>query len=246
MAGEDLNKKTKAQLNAKCKELGLRNYSKLNKPDVIRLLVDNGVEHEPTEEKAESVKSGNAKPRATKLSIKLKNHINYDNFENEVKELKTDASDEEINEIFAEIVDDYINSEDLEDADFKKYVVEYDVLKALKEHYTSTKTNILSKSSEEIYKTLAKFVYATDPDVRVNYIKKVRQQIEKYNKAAAKAEALAKKAKESEEAKKSKSSKSSKNPDRKAKTKAKKAISESDEEEPEEEPEESEEESEEE
>jgi hypothetical protein len=195
----DLSKLSKINLQSMCKEREIKGYSKLKKEDLITMLVKHGVENTPDipDTKESSLKKPReVKPRMEKLSKKLEKSLSVDDYKTELDKLTEESEDKDILVLIQDKVDEFITSEELTAADFKKYVDEYGVMDALVE-YLVIQPKVSKLTADEIYNKLAVFLYKKDTSIADSLIKKFRKCIAAMIKAektanAAKAAALEK------------------------------------------------------
>lgn len=202
----DLSKLSKTILHGMCKEHEIKGYSKLKKEDLIALLVKHGVENvADTKSESSPKKPREVKPRMEKISKKLEKSLSGDDYKDDLSKLTEESTDQDILALVKDKVDEFITSEELTAADFKKYVDEYGVMDALVE-YLVVEPKITKLTADEIYYKLAVFLYKKDTSITDSLIKKFRKYIAAMNKAektaiAAKAAAVEKEGKPSKVAK---------------------------------------------
>jgi hypothetical protein len=173
----DLTKKSKSELITLCKEKNVKSYSGKNKDDIIKLLIQAGVEHVLSEKKLKVVKEKKVTaPRFEKMDKKLAKFITLDKYKNSLSKYDENIDDKTILSLVSNEFDNFINS--LEDIDHKKFVEAYGTVKLLVEYYISTSNKkIITLSETEILKTLSVFLFKKDTDVLKTLISKVVKYI---------------------------------------------------------------------
>lgn len=177
---------------------GVKGYSKLNKKQIIEKLLANNVNDTVTDEElkdmstelnareikeAEELAKKPPKPRFKKLSKKLLESINLDEYKETLRKFNDMSIEEETTELFKEDIEKFIKSKDLTSEDYKKYVDSYGTVKAVVEYLASKSDASLNKMTEKkIYKTLATFIYQNDKTVKDELVNKVRKVVIQLNK----------------------------------------------------------------
>lgn len=177
---------------------GIKGYSKLNKKQIVEKLLENNVNDRVTDEElkdmstelnareireAEELAKNPAKPRFKKLSKKLLESINLDEYKETLRKFNDMSIEEETTELFKDDIEKFIKSKDLTSEDYKKYVDSYGTVKAVVEYLASKSDATLNKMTEKkIYKTLATFIYQNDKTVKDELINKVRKVVIQLNK----------------------------------------------------------------
>lgn len=190
----DMKAMKKNELMELCKTKGLKNYSKRKKDEVIALLEGIGMKNvpKPLSDLTKKVMEDNAKKRAARavaLNIKLEKNIDMAPYKKQIASLTKDTTDETIMEMLQEKVDEFIQSDVVDNGDRVRYLHKYGPFKAYLEYMTANpKTKFEKMEEEEIYRTLSIFIYKTDMSNKVNLIKKVRRTIKEKDEAAKKVE----------------------------------------------------------
>lgn len=175
----DLSKQKKEYLLNLCKTNGVKGYSKLKKEELIIKLVEAGVEN-VTDVPVISVEKEKTKiitkPRIEKLNKKLEKYISCEDYKESLFALTEDVSDDTLLELIKEKTDAFIISDTVTSIDYKKYVDDYGVMKAVVELLVKTpKTALAKMSGEQIYSALALFLYEKDTDVFEIVLKKLKK-----------------------------------------------------------------------
>jgi hypothetical protein len=206
---------TKPELLEVCKKVGLKNCSKLKKQDIIDKLDEAGVKKTQAEpvkkvsakgkKKVQDDSTSSAKPRVDSLSQKLAKYIDVNDFEEEIKKLTPESTEEDALVIVQKEVDEFINNDDLTYEDYRKYIDKHspgpiEVQKSIAD--ANKKLNIKDLSIEEIYKKLAVFYYKTDMAVKSALLKKILKRSVTLNKPKKVAEPKAKSSKKTTKSKK--------------------------------------------
>jgi hypothetical protein len=197
MSAMDLSKMKKSELSEICKSNGIKQYSKKKKEEMIDMILDKtnitNVSSEVTKDSKVKIEKNSdsatvspikeTKPRFEKLSKKLERSIVVDSYKDSLVKFADDVADDEIQQLFQDKVDAFINSDSLEDEDYKKYVDAYGAIKALNEYLISNKPSTLNGLSvEKLYILLAKFIYNNDVAVANNIIVRFKRFIISNNK----------------------------------------------------------------
>ncbi|MGL5935649.1 MAG: Rho termination factor N-terminal domain-containing protein [Cetobacterium sp.] len=214
MSKVDLIKLKVAELKVMCKERSITGYSKLKKPELIDVLIKDGVVNASSDETASSTKSSKSdkttkvdktpvKPPAVKMSTKLKRYVQLDSYKEELLECVVDVNDGDILAIFESVITEFIDNDELHTTDdYVKYINEYKKYgqyEALVSFNSDNKIKELFKGGvDHYYKTLARFIYPNDTDVTSGLVKAARAYIEKAAKQAAKQAEKEEKAKSKE------------------------------------------------
>jgi hypothetical protein len=194
----DFSKQKKDFLLGLCKLHGLKGYSKLTKDDLIDKLLKAGITADtvsvpastdkvvvapatvkPVVVKKKIIKSIDTKPKSEKLFKKLEKSLTCDSIKKELKELgklEKDITDDSILELVKSKTANFIKSSTLTPEDFKRYVDDYGVIKIIIEFVKTTPTfNFKEVTEEQLYNTLAVFLFEKDSNIYDSLVKKCKK-----------------------------------------------------------------------
>jgi hypothetical protein len=176
----------------------VKGYSKLNKNQIVEKLLANNVPDTVTEQElkdmrvelnareakeAEETAKKPPKPRFKKLSKKLLESVELDNYKEMLRKFTEVSIEKDTTTLFKDDIEKFIKSKDLTHEDYKKYVDSYGAIKAVVEYMASKEDASLKKMSEKkIYKTLAAFIYQNDKTVTDELVSKVKKVVAQLNK----------------------------------------------------------------
>lgn len=181
----DLSKQTNDQLNALCKQNGIKGYSKLKKDDKIAKLVEAGVSNtsEPVAKKAAKSKKSEtkevkekktAKPRVEKLDKKLAKAIDLEKYNDQLADYKEDITIAEILELLKSDIEVFVNEAD--EKECAELVDKYGALTALVYQRANKNSKLsLLNGEAEVYKILLLHLIMTNEKVSEALVKSVKK-----------------------------------------------------------------------
>lgn len=181
----DFSKQTNDQLNALCKQNGIKGYSKLKKDDKIALLVESNVKvastssvkkvtkaTKKTEEKEVKEKKA-TKPRVEKLDKKLAKSIDLDKYKDVLSEQKEEWTVSDISNLLKSDIELFVQAAD--NREIAELVDKFGALIAITYQRTHKNSKLSAKEDEEIYKILLLHLFLTNEKALDALVKAVRK-----------------------------------------------------------------------
>ena len=187
-------KMTNQELDALCKQNGIKGYSKLKKADKIAKLEEAGVKILADAEASKVKKAGSkakaaetkekkaAKPRVEKLDKKLIKHINLDNYKEQLMDFKEEVTHAQVIDMLNEDIKSFVD--EANHLECVSFVDKFGALAAISYQRKNKNSKLSSKKDDEIYKILLLDAFLNKPEVLSSLVKAVEKVRVKLHKPA--------------------------------------------------------------